>query len=100
MSYENYTESINDTRYIHNQLEDYVHINEIPVLDDMAEALRDIVKSLYSKDELDIAKLDDNISWLASELGVEMPIGQPKVQRIKERPYLFDLAASTLEEIA
>ncbi len=101
MSHEDYIESLNDERYtLCNPLDDYIHVNEIPVLDDMAGALSDIVKALYSKDQLDIAKLDDNINWLASELGVKMPLSQPKIQRAKETPYLFDMAVATLKESA
>lgn len=78
-------------------LEPCKHIKDY-ILNGYAEALRDIVKALYGKETLDIAKLDDDINWLASELDVDMPHGQPTIQRKKEIPYLFDLAVATLDQ--
>lgn len=79
---------------------EYVHQNDIPDLDDIKKAFRDIVHKLYSKDELDIAKLDDVINFIADELDIKIPDGNPQIQRIQSNKYLFNLALSCVDRKA
>lgn len=43
--------------------------------------LKNVLKMLYGRDELDIAQLDDQLGELANQLDLEFPVGLPNVAR-------------------
>jgi len=56
------------------------------------EALQVIVNQVYGDCKLDIARLDDDIHWLASEFGVKVPDGQPNVERKRQLSFYVSMA--------
>lgn len=64
----------------------------------LASCMRAILVALYSKQPLDISRLDDDIMFMAQELNVfdkhfPVPVGNPNVNRpMRKRPALTEFA--------
>lgn len=67
------TKTVNDAKYIR-------------------EALQAIVDQVYGASKLDVARLDDDLHWLASELGMKVPDNQPTIERKKQLSFYVTMA--------
>lgn len=72
---------------------EYIEKNQLD-LEECKRALEDIVELLYTRDNLDLSKLDDCIYYLASELDVKIPDGEPLIAQAlteeqKQTEHLF-----------
>lgn len=61
--------------------DDYIKITDVPDLKGIREYFAEIVKQLYTESNLDIGRLDDRLFWIAQELGLDVPDGQPTILR-------------------
>lgn len=68
-------------------------------LNDIKQSFSKVVNMLYGKDQLNLIKLDENLNWIALELGMKLPANNPNIQRTREESNLFSFAVHLSKQI-
>jgi hypothetical protein len=75
----------------YNPYRDYIHVDNVPDLSEVKDALKIIAKELYSDGLININKIDEELSWIADELGFRLPAGKPNIQRKQSELFQYGL---------